>query len=110
MATNVEIPTEWGHPFSVRVTLLDVTYTRHFRWNTIALAWTVDVYDETDRQPILLGVPLVTGCDLLEQFAYLPLGARTIWTVMTVGPGLPPDEVPTFQNLGLDGHLFATMP
>jgi hypothetical protein len=110
MATNVEIPTQPGGPFSERVTLQDVTYTLNFRWNTVAQVWTVDFYDEAGTSAILRGVVLVTGCDLLEQFAYLTLGARLILTVMTIGPGVSPDDVPGFNDLGVDGHLYATMP
>jgi hypothetical protein len=70
----------------------------------------VDIYDEGGTTAILLGTPMVTGCDLLEQFGYMPLGARTVFTAMTVGPGLPPDDVPTFTNLGIDSHLYLTSP
>jgi hypothetical protein len=110
MANNVEIPTSHSRPFSERVTLQGITYTLVFRWNTVASVWTVDFNGDDGVTPILRGIPLLTGCDLLEQFAYLPLGAHLILTVMTIGPGLSPDTVPGFNNLGLDGHLYATMP
>jgi hypothetical protein len=55
-------------------------------------------------------MPLVTGSDLLEQFGYIPLGANTIFTVMTTGPDKSPDTVPTFTNLGGEGHLYVSTP
>jgi hypothetical protein len=110
MATNIEIPTQSGAPFTERITLQDVVYTLDFHWNTVAKVWNLDFYDDTGQTPILRGVALVTGCDLLEQFAYLPLGARLILTTMTIGPGISPDTVPGFYNLGTDGRLYATMP
>lgn len=110
MATNVEIPTEGGRPFSERITLQGIAYTLVFKWNGVASVWTVDFYDDDAQTAVLLGVPLVTGADLLGQFFYLSLGANTILTVMTIGPGVSPDTVPGFNNLGSDGHLYATMP
>lgn len=110
MAANSEIPTQPGRPFTERVSLLGVTYTLIFNWHIVQQCWVVDFYDEAGEIGILLGMPLVTGCDLLEQFGYMPLGAQTILTAMTIGPGLPPDTVPTFRNLGIDGHLYTTTP
>lgn len=110
MATNSEIPTQAGHPFTERVSLSGTTYTLIFNWNTVVQCWVLDFYNEAGDTEILLGVPLVTGSDLLEQYGYMPLGAQTVLTAMTVGPGLPPDTVPTFANLGTDGHLYTTTP
>jgi hypothetical protein len=62
--------------------------------------WVVDFYDSTDT-PILCGVPLVTGTDLLAQFAYLNFGA----VMMVYSDGVP-DAVPTFNNLGSGGHVM----
>jgi hypothetical protein len=110
MATNSEIPTRSGRPFSERVSLLGTVYTIKFYWNTVSNCWAGDFYDEAGSTPILLGMPLVTGSDLLEQFGYIPLGANTIFTVMTTGPDKSPDTVPTFTNLGGEGHLYVSTP
>lgn len=110
MATNAEIPTEAGRPFTERVGLSNgITYTLRFYWNSVAQCWHVD-FSDTGGLPILMGVPLVTGVDLLEQYGYMPLGARQILTAMTIGPDLSPDTVPTFTNLGIEGHLYVTSP
>ncbi len=108
MATNTEIPTSPGRPFTERVELLGTTYTLHFNWNKRAACWVVDFFDSTNQFKVLCGIPLVTGADLLEQFLYLDLGRRAFLTAMTIGPGFSPDTVPTFTNLGVDGHLYLT--
>lgn len=109
MTTSLEIPTEGGRSFSERVPLSDgITYTLKFNWNKRAACWTLDIYDSTGQGRVICGIPLVTGADLMEQFLYLSFGRNTFWTAMTTGPGLSPDEVPTFFNLGTDGRLFLT--
>lgn len=106
MYTNLEIPTEPGRPFIERVTLRNATYTLKFNWNKRAKCWVLDIFDELAQYKILCGIPLVTGSDLLEQFLYIPIGAVGFLTALTFGPGIPPDNVPTFFNLGADGHLY----
>ena len=111
MANNVEIPTQAGRPFSERVMLPDGnTYTLILKWNKRAQCWCLDILDSIGQYKYMSGIPLVTGCDLLEQFLYFSFGVNTFWTVMTIGPGEPPDQVPTFWNLGGDGHLFLASP
>ena len=111
MANNIEIPTMAGQPFIENVPLSDGnSYTLRFHWNTRAACWCLDILDTTAQYKIMSGIPLVTGVDLMEQFLYLPFGIRTIWTVMTIGPFVSPDTVPTFFNLGTDGHLYLTSP
>jgi hypothetical protein len=70
----------------------------------------LDVTNFSNRVLLLSGIPLVTGADLLGQFGYMPIGSRTILTAMTMLAGVPADAVPTFANLGIDGHLYITNP
>jgi len=109
MATIAEIPTLSGQPFSENVTWDGVAYALQFHYNSSIQAWMLDIFDTTGT-PLLVGLALVTGCDVLEQFGYLPLGAHTAITVMTIGPGISPDTVPNFTNLGTDGHVYLVMP
>jgi hypothetical protein len=104
--TNLEIPAQPGRPFTEEVTLLGVTYTLKFNWNKRAQCWVLDVLNDTATTKILCGVPLVTGSDLLEQFIYLDIGKIAFLTALTFGPGVPPDNVPTFFNFGIDSHLY----
>ena len=70
------------------------------KWNTFASCWVLDVAD-IQKNPIVSGIPLVTGADLLGQFAYLNFGGKLI--VVSDGD---PFAVPTFDNLGTSGHLL----
>jgi hypothetical protein len=110
MATYLEVPTAPGQPFTERLQISGVFYTLRFAWNTRANYWVLEFWDDSNIQPVIAGIPLVTGCDLLEQFIYLPLGAHAMLIVMTVGPAKSPDSVPDFYNLGIDGHLFLVTP
>jgi hypothetical protein len=62
--------------------------------------WVVDIYDGNGN-PLLCGAPLVTGTDLLAQFAYLNFGA-----MMYVYSDGQPDLPPTFDNLGTGSHVL----
>lgn len=62
--------------------------------------WCLDISD-TQGNPIACGLPLVTGADLLAQFAYLGIGA----SLYVVSDGNASD-VPTFANLGTDAHVY----
>lgn len=62
--------------------------------------WLIDISDASGN-PLLCGVPLVTGVDLLAQFAYLGLGAM-LW-VSTDGDLAEP---PHWWNLGATAHLW----
>lgn len=86
------------------VSLNGTTYHLKVKWNSFQQSWSL--YIEDDQQnPILSGVPLVTGCDLLEQFAYLGLGGA-----MVVQSSNNPDEVPDYTSLGSTGNLFFVVP
>jgi hypothetical protein len=84
------------------------SFTLHIRWNQYMNAWIMNIHDFADNplpQHGLNGIPLLTGTDLMGQFRYLGIGGGIPMIVLTIGPGLPADQVPT-TNLGIDGHLF----
>lgn len=96
-----EIPTR-ATPFSQSVTFPDgtvynLTFTYLFNENPV---WNLDIFD-ANLNPILCGVPLVTGADLFEQFAYLGFKAQMFAT--TDGD---PDTPPSWFNLGSTAHLY----
>jgi hypothetical protein len=62
--------------------------------------WVLDISD-INNNPIICGIPLVTGIDLLYQYQYLGIGGSLI--VATDGS---PDTPPTFDNLGSTGHVY----
>jgi hypothetical protein len=87
-------------PQSMQISLNGVTYTIKVRWCGPANCWTMDLSDASNN-PIVQGIPLITGCDLLEQFAYLDLGFS-----LACQTANDTDAVPTFANLGQAGNLF----
>jgi hypothetical protein len=89
----------------MRIDISGTNYTLHFKYNSVCDTWVMDVNDTADT-PILEGIPLVTGTDLFGQFRYLGIGGGLPMIVMTIGPGRSPDDIPNYQNLGIDGHLY----
>jgi len=81
-------------------TLVGVTYTMTVHWCAPASCWVLDIADSTDV-PIISGIPIVTGADLLEQYGYLNIGGQLI-----AETDFDTDAVPTFDNLGSLGHLY----
>jgi len=83
------------------VSLSGVSYTFTLQYrNTTMGGWVLDIGD-ANNNPLIQGIPLVTGANLLAQYAYLGfVGALWVQTLSD------PDAVPTFQNLGIDGLLF----
>lgn len=82
------------------IALGGTTYTLTLRWNAAASAWVLDIADAA-RAPILSGLLLVTGLDLLGQYGYLGFGGMLI-----VQTDHAPDVVPTLDNLGQAGRLY----
>jgi hypothetical protein len=62
--------------------------------------WVVDLLDDQDN-PVVSGIPLVTGANLLEQYDYLNFGGQLI-----VQTDHDVDKIPTFENLGDECHLY----
>lgn len=82
------------------IALAGVTYKLRFVWNATSCCWILDVADADDN-PLALGVPLVTGLDLLAQYAYLGIAGSLI-----VQTDNDTDAVPTYGNLGTAGRLY----
>ena len=95
------IPLQVGVPQSFTATLSGVTYrfTLQYR-NDPAGGWVLDISDSAGN-PLVFGIPLVTGANLLAQYAYLGFTGG-LW----VQTSSDPDAVPTFSNLGDDGLLY----
>ena len=66
--------------------------------------WELDIGD-ANGDPIVCGIPLVTGCDLLAQYAYLGFGCSLF--VTTDGDR---DATPKWFNLGVTSHLWLETP
>jgi hypothetical protein len=82
------------------ISLAGVTYHLMLNWCAPNNAWTLDIEDSL-QNPIVSGIPLITGADLLAQLEYLGLGGA-----MIVQSDFDPNEVPDYGSLGSTGHLF----
>jgi len=99
MADIFEIPTS-PNPQKFVITLSGVQYVLTLQWNFTLQLWMLDIAD-TNSALIVAGIPLVTGVDLLEPFSYLNFGGS-----LFASTDSNPDAPPTFDNLGLAGHLY----
>lgn len=88
--TTMAIQFPNGNTYNLRFSFLDVMMG----------GWIMDIAD-ADGNAIVCGVPLVTGADLLAQYATLGLGGP----MYVVSDGWPA-AVPTFDNLGSGSHLY----
>ena len=97
-----EIPIQ-SPPQSFQATLGGTLYNLTLLYRNVpggAGFWTLDIAD-AQSNPILQGIPLVTGADLLAQYDYLDFGGQLI-----VSTDNEPDAIPTFANLGTTSHLY----
>ncbi|MCX5495362.1 hypothetical protein OSH11_11640 [Kaistia dalseonensis] len=100
MTTTYEIPLS-ATPQTFSITLGTTQYRLGLAYlDTIEGSWILNISD-TDGNSILAGVPLVTGHDLLEQYAYLGFAGA-----LYVATDADLDAVPTFENLGTSSHLY----
>ena len=93
-------------PQTFTISLAGIVYTISLFWRDAPEGggWCMDIGDSANN-PILQGVPLVTGADLLAQYGYLGIGVQ----IFVQSDGAP-DAVPTFTNLGITSHIYFTAP
>lgn len=100
MPTFYEIPLT-PDPQRFTVTLSGVDYRLTVQYRAAGgSGWVLDIAD-TSNEPIVSGIPLVTGVDLLGQYRHLGFSGR-LW----VQGASDPDDVPTFEDLGIGSHVF----
>lgn len=100
MTTSVfEIPLI-AAPQAFSISIGNTTYNMDLAWNTVSENWVLDISDLSNN-PLIQGIPLITGADLLEQYAYVGLGVQ-LYAQTDNAPGV----VPTYDNLGIDSHLY----
>ncbi|MDH4163331.1 MAG: hypothetical protein OEW15_11680 [Nitrospirota bacterium] len=87
-------------PQQFTIDLAGVTYTLVNKWNDISQGWILDILDGS-QNPIVCGIPFVTGTDLLAGLEYLGINGELI--VYTNGDQW---AVPTLNNLGVDSNLY----
>lgn len=99
MSVVFEIPTS-PTPQQFTVTLGGVTYVMTLKWCDPNASWLLDIAD-SNANPLILGIPLVTGADLLAQYAYVGIPGQLI-----VQSDNNVNLVPSFVTLGVTGHLY----
>jgi hypothetical protein len=82
------------------IELGNLTYTINLVWNVSNETWILDLIT-SNGVPILRGIPLVGGTDLLEPYAYLGIGG-TLYAMTSSDPL----AAPTYANMGTEGQLF----
>lgn len=97
-----EIPlTAEAQRFAIQ--LAGVVYQMTLQWrNNAQGGWVLDIADAIGT-PIVSGIALVTGTDLLGQYDYLGIGGA-LYVLNSAGG----DDAPTFLDLGADTHLVFT--
>ena len=101
-----EIPLQAGNQ-TFQVTLGTVAYSLTVLWRDPS-GYFLDIADISGN-PIVQGIPLVTGIDLLSQYAYLMIGGSVgAGTLTVVSDGQDPLASPTYDNLGTGSHLYWT--
>ena len=98
--TPLEIPLIPSTAQTFTITLVGVTYTMTVHWCAPSSCWVLDIADQ-NAVPIVSGIPIITGADLLAAYGYLGIGGQLI-----VQTDYDVDAVPTFDNLGDTSHLF----
>lgn len=99
MAT-FEIPLQAGAQ-ELTVPLGGVAYRLRLWWcDGITPAWMLDISTEQGA-PLVRGIPLLPGADLLEQHAHLGILGRL---------GVVADGVPTYDSLGTSTKLYFVTP
>ena len=100
MPNFFEIPLS-PDPQRFTITLGGVDYRLTVQYRKAGGAgWVLDIADASN-QPLVRGLPLVTGVDLLGQYRHLEFGGR-LWVQGSANP----DDVPTFEDLGIGSHVF----
>lgn len=101
MATYTEIPLSPSQAALFSVSLAGVPYQMRLTYDTAQDGcWMLDIGDANGAL-MVAGIPLVSGVNLLAQYAYMQFGGALICTTDR-GAG----EVPTFDGLGVTSHLY----
>lgn len=99
-----EIPLS-PQPQTFDIQLVNTTYRLTFYWNNAPSGgWMLDVADSNDV-PLISGIAVVTGANLLEQYDYIMIGGA-----LQVQTDFDLNAVPTFQNLGVTSHIYFITP
>lgn len=103
---SVEIPLA-GIAERFSIALNGTTYQLTAQWRAAPLGgWFLDIAD-AEGVPIISGIAMVTGADLLAQYAYLGIAGGASLFILDVAGG---DSAPAFGDLGTDTRLVLVTP
>lgn len=85
---------------TLQISLLGITYTLNVYWNALANLWYLDIND-VNNNPILNGLPMTAGVNLLKQFGYLGIGGALVAQNVN-NPNLPIG----YSDLGVTSFLL----
>jgi len=91
---------------SFLINLNGTDYRLRIQWNDEAGTWTLDIGDGQGT-PIVCGISLVPGVNILEQYEYLQIGRGG--ALFLFGHDAT-NEYPTFYNLGSEWQLYFGFP
>lgn len=96
-----EVPVS-NEPQTFEINLAGTDYLLTCRFNNSDEAgWFLDIANAETAEPIVAGIPIITGADLLAGLAYLGIGGQLF--CYTDGAAT---AVPTYENLGIESHVF----
>lgn len=87
-------------PQTFVIALAGVDYRLTTVWNKASESWTLDIM-KPDNTPIVTGIPIVTGSNLLHQYAYLGIAGKIF--VQSAGDVT---KIPGLADLGIGGLVF----
>jgi hypothetical protein len=85
---------------TLQTSLLGVVYTLVVCWNALANLWYLDIND-VNNNPILNGLPMTAGVNLLKQFGYLGIGGALVAQNV-----VNPNDPIGYSDLGQTGFLL----
>lgn len=103
MATPYLIPLQPQNQL-LAITLAGVQYRLKVKWNQPNQSWVLDIMDSSGN-PLVTGIAVVPGTDLLAQYGYMNFGGQLIAQTTN-----DPDAVPTYEDLGTTGCLYFVVP
>jgi hypothetical protein len=97
--TIQEVPLQnSAQKFSIE--LVKTVYNCTVTWNSFGGAWILDIAT-AQNTPLVTGIPIVTGCDLLKQFPEFDFGGKLV-----AQTDFDQYAIPTYDNLGIAGKLY----
>lgn len=101
--TPYEIPLS-AQAQQFQIQLGGTTYTLKLVWNTMLQLWVLDILTG-DLLPVVTGLPLQPGVDLLAQFKHLGIPGQ-LWVELDGDL----NQAPGYADLGTSGHLYFVVP